>query len=318
MVCKTKKLNKRRYLKRNNSNKYYKKIYGGNNNSQTNPVIAAKESPKMMSNLKATGNLAVSAATDVFANGIKKMGESIGVDPSKSVEENIGEMKENLDKVVETLKSDKGQELLQDFGELGKESVKVLEPALNQVVTETNELIRKQIPIIGDMANKAVLEIPVAGQIAAIAEEGMDVVQALENATESAVKLTTVGTDTLGKLQEQKNKATSLWGKFTGLMGNVTTGVNNGVAGVLNSAQKQVDDYGKSVIKDNLPKLPVEPSSMKQLQQEAKMVGGRAHMSHLEFLAPHVNRSTILKKYGGKRFTKKHQKVTNKRSNRRY
>jgi uncharacterized protein YoxC len=303
MVYKTRKTNKRRYLQKRKT----RKMYGGDPNDV---IVEEKkeEVPTVMSNLAATSNLAVSAASDVVADGIQKVGESIGLDINKSAEENIGDMKENLDKVVETLKSEEGQELLQDFGELGKESVKVLEPAFDQAVTETNQLIKKQIPILGDMANKLVLEIPVVGQVAAIAEEGMDVVQALENATESAANLTTVGTDTLGKLQEEKNKATTLWGKFTGLMGNVTTGVNKGVAGVINTAQKHVDDYGKNVIKRNNPNLPVENTSMSQLQQEAKMIGGRARRSHLYFLAPHVHRSQILRQYGGKWQTKRRNK----------
>jgi hypothetical protein len=303
MVYKTRKTNKRRYLQKRKT----RKMYGGDPNDV---IVEEKkeEVPTVMSNLAATSNLAVSAASDVVADGIQKVGESIGLDINKSAEENIGDMKENLDKVVETLKSEEGQALLQDFGELGKESVKVLEPAFDQAVTETNQLIKKQIPILGDMANKLVLEIPVVGQVAAIAEEGMDVVQALENATESAANLTTVGTDTLGKLQEEKNKATTLWGKFTGLMGNVTTGVNKGVAGVINTAQKHVDDYGKNVIKRNNPNLPVENTSMSQLQQEAKMIGGRARRSHLYFLAPHVHRSQILRQYGGKWQTKRRNK----------
>jgi hypothetical protein len=40
--------------------------------------------------------------------------------------------------------------------------------------------------------------------------------------------------------------------------------------------------------------------SFKKLHKEALMVGGRSRKSHLDFLAPHVNRSQILRQYGGK------------------
>ena len=39
--------------------------------------------------------------------------------------------------------------------------------------------------------------------------------------------------------------------------------------------------------------------SLKKLHKEALIIGGRTRKSHLDFLAPHVNRSQILRQYGG-------------------
>jgi hypothetical protein len=95
MAYKTRKTNKRRYLQKRKT----RRIYGG---GPEDVIVEEKkeEVPTVMSNLAATSNLAVSAASDVVADGIQKVGEIIGLDTNKSAEENIGDMKENLDKVV--------------------------------------------------------------------------------------------------------------------------------------------------------------------------------------------------------------------------
>jgi hypothetical protein len=200
MSYKTRKTNKKKYLRRKSLSKKYRNMYGGNQND-TLITEEKKEVPTLMTNLGDAGKLATSAATNIVSDGIQTAAETFGIDTNKSVQENVSEMKNGLDNVIGVLKTEEGQKLVEDIGKLGEETVEALKPAINEAVNETNELIKKEIPLVGDMANKAVLEIPVVGQIAAIAEEGMDLVQSLENATESVAKLTTTGSESLGKLQ---------------------------------------------------------------------------------------------------------------------
>ena len=121
-------------------------------------------------------------------------------------------------------------------------------------------------------------------------------------------------------LEEQKRKASSLWERGTSFFNNISTNINKNVADRIASAQESVDKEGKQIIEANKPKVEIPQmtsgvatdGSLKKIQNEAKMIGGRARKSHLDFLAPHVNRSQILRQYGGKWKTKRRNK------NRRY
>ena len=324
MSYKTRKTNKKKYLRRKSLSKKYRKMYGGNQDDTL--ITEAEKVPTLMTNLSDTGKLVASASSNIVSDGIQTAAETFGLDTNKSVQQNVSEMKNGLDNFIGVLKTEQGQQFVQDIGKLGEETVNALKPAINEVVNETNELIKKEIPLIGDMANKAVLEIPVVGQMAAIAEEGMDLVQTLENATESVANLTTTGTETLGKLEAQKKKAESLWEQGKQIFSGVTDFANTKVANVLGDAQKSVNNYGQELIKSKIPtvKIPSYNSkinvasntedTLKKMQKEGLMVGGRVHKSQLEFLEPHVNSNKIMRQYGGKTHTKKYKILKQRKS----
>ena len=192
-------------------------------------------------------------------------------------------------------------------------SIKILEPSIKKAVSIGNELIQKEIPILGNMGNEAVLMIPGAGQIIGAVEEVGNVAQAAEAATKGLADLTTTGTEAIHELEDQKRKAESIWGKIKGF-------ANNYVSDGLAVAQESVNKEGQNITsKTNIqaPKIPdtnynyqggVASDSFKKLHKEALMVGGRSRKSHLDFLAPHVNRSQILRQYG----VKKTQRIRHK------
>lgn len=326
MSYKTRKTNKKKYLRRKSLSKKYRNMYGGNQNDAL-ITEEKKEVPTLMTNLGDAGKLATSVATNLVSDGIQTAAETFGIDPNKSVQENVSDMKNGLDNVIGVLKTEEGQKLVEDIGKLGEETVEALKPAINEAVNETNELIKKEIPLVGDMANKAVLEIPVVGQVAAIAEEGMDLVQSLENATESVAKLTTTGSESLGKLQEQKRKAESLWEQGKQLFSGVTDFANTKVSNILADAQNNVNNYGKDLIKSKMPKVEIPKVEMptynskinvtgdtegtlKKMHKEGLMVGGRVHKSQLEFLSPQINSNKIIRQFGGKLSVKRRGKLS--------
>ena len=94
------------------------------------------------------------------------------------------------------------------------------------------------------------------------------------------------------------------------------------VKGVAETVQGTQDNYNRIINETKIPEMPTSTmptstmptpdkkdynyqggaarDSFKKLHKEALMVGGRSRKSHLDFLAPHVNRSQILRQYGGK------------------
>ena len=126
-------------------------------------------------------------------------------------------------------------------------------------------------------------------------------------------------------MEVKKKEWDSLWERGTNLFNNLSTNINKGVSDKIASVQKSVNKDGKQIIESNIPKVEMPQldssvggdESMKKIQNEAKMIGGRARKSHLDFLAPHVNRSQILRQYGGKNNTKRRQKNRRQISRRR-
>ena len=310
MVYKTKKIrktNKRRYLQ----NRKSRRMYGGYQDEEQEALTA--EGPTLMSNLKAAGQLGVSVASQLAAKGIQKVGESIGIDPNISIQDNMNEIGDKIGHVNDALNSRQGEELKQEASKLLETSIKILEPSIKKAVSIGNELIQKEIPILGNMGNEAVLMIPGAGQIIGAVEEVGNVAQAAEAATKGLADLTTTGTEAIHELEDQKRKAESIWGKIKGF-------ANNYVSDGLAVAQESVNKEGQNITsKTNIqaPKIPdtnynyqggVASDSFKKLHKEALMVGGRSRKSHLDFLAPHVNRSQILRQYG----VKKTQRIRHK------
>jgi hypothetical protein len=99
------------------------------------------------------------------------------------------------------------------------------------------------------------------------------------------------------------------------------------IKGVAETVQGTQANYNRIINETKIPEMPISTmptlktnynyqggeatDSFKKLHKEALMVGGRSRKSHLDFLAPHVNRSQILRQYGGK--MKKTQRIRQRR-----
>jgi hypothetical protein len=317
MVYKTKKIrktNKRRYLPNRKSRRGYQD--GGYQDGGLEAIHPLPtEGPTATSNFLAAGQLGVSAASILAAKGIKEVGKFIGINPNKSIQDNMNEIGDKIRNVNAALNSRQGEELKQEASKLLETSIKILEPSIKEAVSIGNELIQKEIPILGNMGNEAVLMIPGAGQIIGAVEQVGNVAQAAEAATKGLADLTTTGTKAIHDLEDQYGEAKSILGRIEGF-------ANNYVSDGLAVAQERVNEEGQKITSQmNIPEIPNTNynyprgekkiggarDSFKKLHKEALMVGGRSRKSHLDFLAPHVNRSQILRQYGGK--MKKTQRI---------
>ena len=335
MVYKSKKINRRSLQKRQSR----KRMYGGasDNNSEYSmppppPEIPEKKevipTPTLNDNLEDAGevaadigNIAVSAGIQGVKNLTNSFAESIGVDPNNSASEVVQELTDSAKKLTNVLNSPQGEELKKEAAEIASDFVDILKPAANDMLNTANELLEKEIPIAGNMLNEAALMIPGAGQVIGAVEEMGNVAQAVEGAVESTAKLTQTGTDTLSKLETNREKVSSFWDKLTNLM-------NNGVKDGIGIVKSGVDSLKKNIkpkmpidIKPKIPNIPstVEAAggSLKKYQKEAIMIGGRVVQSQSEFLSPKDNSSQILRQYGGKRHTKRRNRVRSRLTSRR-
>jgi hypothetical protein len=331
MVYKTKRINRRRYIKRQSR----KRMYGGETNpveSQYNqpppPPPTPKEEvklppPTMMDNLEDIGNVAAAGVANVVADSVNSAAEYLNVNPDDSATKIVEETGEKVKEIAEALDSPEGQKLKENIGELGEDLVDTLQPAADKVV----DIVKKEAPKLVETGSKIVItalnELPPVFAF----NEASNLVAAAAETGEAVAELTTTGAEAAKSLQENEKKAETVWEQTKNFFNKISTGVNQGVSGVVKSAQQNVDKYGQNVMKERIedmkkvsemPKVSVQQGgSLKKYQREGMMIGGRVNKSQLEFLTPYVNRSQILQQYGGKWNTKRRNRVRRRLTSRR-
>lgn len=192
-------------------------------------------------NLGTLANIATSAVEAVAITAANK----IGLDSTTSAKDKIQKVTSTVHNIANDpeLKAD-AQRLLNDVIEISK-------PGIYKSVGIANDLVKKEIPIVQDMAEKAILGIPIVGQGLVAASELTDAVRATENAAKSVAELTSVGSDTIKNLESKQSD-------LMNLIGNATESVKG-----------NIDEY---------------ISSQESLNKQAQMVGGRIRESKKRFL----------------------------------
>ena len=301
---KIRKTNKRRYLQ----NRKSRRMYGGyqdggaedggaedggadlaankilNKIDEQNKIEfpAIKDIPFVGPIIEKTGNLVEGA----LVKGIDVMGNSIGVDI-----DNPGSISEKLNNIKEDLNNPENVENAKAIlGNAGK----YVEVGIEAAAPVIEEMSDKILPVVREEADKA---------IKAVVATGVN-----------------LGEDVFGPFIGIPR---TLLSAATAFNASVNAG-SELVKGVAETVQGTQDNYNRIINETKIPEMPTlnkptlkiptlkipEPNynyqggaardSFKKLHKEALMVGGRSRKSHLDFLAPHVNRSQILRQYGGK------------------
>ena len=302
MVYKTKtkkirKTNKRRYLQ----NRKSRRMYGGNqdvgSDLAANKILdkideqnkvefpAINDIPFVGPIIEKTGNLVEGA----LVKGIDAMGNSIGVDIDNpgSISEKINNIKENLNNPenVENAKA-----ILGNAGKYVEVGIEAAAPVIE-------EMSDKILPVVREEADKA---------IKAVVATGVN-----------------LGEDVFGPFIGIPR---TLLSAATAFNASVNAG-SELIKGVAETVQGTQANYNRIINETKIPEMPISTmptlktnynyqggeatDSFKKLHKEALMVGGRSRKSHLDFLAPHVNRSQILRQYGGQ--MKKTQRIRQRR-----
>jgi len=265
MIKKTKKNYKRKFP--NKKTRIRRKMVGGEQ-----PVPTENQS--VLQKMGSVGSQIVGKSLDYLTTGVAKL---TGTNPNQGFEtayESLTNKASNIiDVVAET-------NLGNDLGEkLADATEKIAAPVVEQATDIANEFAKKEIPVIGDIANNAIKVVPVVGQVVAAAEEGLDIAQSLENTAEAATKLTGVGIEQVEALKEAKESIGETFEKI----GEVAS------SGLENVENKLEEGIKAPILSEganlNIPDKLAE-NSLKNMQKEGKMIGGRVNKSQLEFLNP--------------------------------
>jgi hypothetical protein len=338
MVYKTKRINRRRYIKRQSRNR----MYGGekeitttqytlpppaptSSTSENNNNLTQVDPPSTLDNVKKgvdiglqLGNNIAATGLEYLQDGLENLESAVGIDPEKNVQEEVNKIANKSKQWVNAFNSPAGQRALNNLGNVvGEFSKSVIGPGVTKAV---DAVVDNSGPIL-NKGTKAVLDGLSATPLAPLIELprfGADIAGIVEDSTAMAADVLNIGQETIEKGKENANKLEGAWSDFQSVIDQGNTALSSG----LDNIQNAVDKSGKSIVAEsikNVPKVSVDQSggSLKKYQKEAMMIGGRVNKSQLEFLTPYVNRSQILQQYGGKWNTKRRNSVRRRLTSRR-
>ena len=320
MVYKSKKINRRRYFKGSHKKQSRKKMYGGKNEYQTpeilkpndnqfdnnninnknqtplnkpdinpveNKIVNENESPNLSDNLARGKDIAVQVGNILGASvvksaeyGVEKLAEKIGVDPKANA---VDELK----KVSSAVKSEEGQAALSELGEAGSMVVeKVIVPGLikgaDSVLAHSGELGEKGI----EAGMNAFSATPL-GPLLDVPRFIANVTEIAQTSTDLAADLLQTTEDTIEKTKESKGEFDKAYSKLKNVINNSINNSNKFVSNGLNNIEQRVNSYGKEFVTKRVSPLVQSGETLKTLQNQARMIGGRIIESQIEFLTPY-------------------------------
>lgn len=306
MVYKTRKINKRKHLKKP-SRKYSKRVYfGGEKFSNNNGFEAAKSADdiageKIMKEIQEQNKLEMPSIEDIpivgpvlektgdlvegaSVKGIDIVADSIGIDL-----DNPGSIGDKLDDVNEAFSDpenvEKMKEIAGNAGQIAEIAVEASKPAINKFVTESGPIINKGISdaIKSGVSTGVNLLEDVAGPF-------MGVPRTLLAAATAANATVNAGSE-------------------------IVKGASEAIQGTKENFDRIKNEYqvpNGEVPKVEVPKVEVpkveDEKALRKFQNEAYMIGGRIYKSQKEFLTPKINKTKMLKQYGGKKWKTKRRK----------
>jgi hypothetical protein len=307
MVYKTKRINKRGYLKSLQKRQSRRRMYGGkldvkqememNKVSNNEPLDTSTEI--MMNKIEEKNKITFPSIEEIPVVGpvleksgdliegatVKALdvaGDAIGVDINNP--ESIGE---KLDDIKEAISSPenvkKTKEILANAGAYGELLVEAAAPVIEQTANKVLPIVTKET----DKAINAGL-----GTAVNLAENVLGPFIGIPRTLVSAAEAFNATVNASSELVK---------------------GMAEGVQGTQENFNRLVEEKMPNMSKVS----QVAGGSLKKYQKEAKMIGGRVIQSQSEFLDSHVTRSQILQQYGGKWQTKRRNRFRRRMTSRR-
>lgn len=302
-IKKTKKrFSKKMYGGNSLSNQISKKVLPDYNSLQKIPSGQITDGKNVFSNFLSVG---AQLANKGINYGLESIAKFTGTDPNLSVDESVNALKNKAQNIANVITN---TELGNELGEqLGTATSKILSPALEKGSDIINELAKKEEKaVVGLGANLAE---DVAYPIVAPIRTALSGLQVVENVTEAAAEATGVLKDQVEAYNEVKDKIGETIEEITDIASK-----NILPSELSNEKSNELSNEMSNPINNLQPdKLTNPEESLKKINKEGIMVGGRIINSQIDFLKPFTNSSKIIKSMNSWK-TKKQKIQKRKRS----
>ena len=317
MVYKSKKINRRRYLKGLQKKQSRTKKYGGavndinnayNNNNAYNINNAnnnANIKPSLSGNFTKIKNIIFNLANKLAANGIKTVEYQIeaflttlGMDTNADVRDEVTKILIKIIALKNALETEEGKKALSDLGSvISNVSKEVVAPGLTQIADRFIEHSGKMAKNTTNAAMDAFTATP-AGIILEVPKLLSDVGKLAVNSVSLANDLTEIIRGILGKGKEHTNEFKNAFSQINSLLMNGNEFVQNGLTQVEGAVDSYVTEANPVNEKTATNALGVVQRGglLNNYRHQAQMIGGRIREAQSEFLEPALKRKTTLRK----------------------
>ena len=287
--------------RKNNRNVLKKQIggkqIGGEFINKNNAPPTLKDNLKKFSDIfvQLFNNMSI-YTLDKVEDKLKDVSASFGIDPNKSLGDELKKMGEKAEQVNDVLDSPEGQKALSNltgfFNRITKNVIIPNSRKLAEGIIESVEPVLER----GQNAVFALLSASPFGAIIDIPRFLSESLGVVEKSVSLVDDVLDVGQDTVDKLKDEKNNFNGIVSEFGSLMEKTNTQLANRLDTVKNS----VDDYGKHIMAREIPSKDMA-KTLQKYQNESKMIGGRVKDAYSDFIRGNVTSEQIIKQYGGTR-----------------
>jgi hypothetical protein len=276
------------------------------------------------------GDNVAALGLEKLEDSVENFSRSIGIDPNKSVKGEITKWGKKAEEIQKALDTPEGRRAMQNASKLlSNISEDVIAPAIE---TGASQVIEHSGPIItkGQNALFDVISASPFGPLFDIPKLGADLLGVAENTAAMAADISGTTEETLGKLKDKENEVKGVWADLEKAVEKGSNGMNLGLSSGLDSIKNKVDNYGKEIVKNNsntIDKLKNAQTegvnysknlvndgknlvnngkemmnnsktmnSLKNIHKEGVKIGGRINKAKLDFLAPRIYKTRMLKK----------------------
>jgi len=296
------------------TNKLTNSLPNMNNLQDQLPSKTIPQGKNVFSNLMSVGAQIANKGINYGLNSIAKL---TGTDPNLSVDESVNALKNKAQNIANVISNtDLGNQLGE---ELSQATNKILGPAVEKGSDIINELAKKEEQaVVGLGANLAE---DIAYPIVAPIRTALSGLQVVENATEAASEATGVLKEQVEAYNEVKDKIGETIEEITDIASKNIVPESLRPESLrpeslrpesLSPESLRPESLSPESLKPNIITPELSDQSLKQINKESSMIGGRIRKSQLDFLKPFVNSAKILKKIGGNLRTKKRNFIKRK------
>ena len=313
--------------RKNNRNVLKKQIggkqIGGEFINKNNAPPTLKDNLKKFSDIfvQLFNNMSI-YTLDKVEDKLKDVSASFGIDPNKSLGDELKKMGEKAEQVNDVLDSPEGQKALSNltgfFNRITKNVIIPNSRKLAEGIIESVEPVLER----GQNAVFALLSASPFGAIIDIPRFLSESLGVVEKSVSLVDDVLDVGQDTVDKLKDEKNNFNGIVSEFGSLMEKTNTQLanrldtvknsvddygkhimektNTQLANRLDTVKNSVDDYGKHIMAREIPSKDMA-KTLQKYQNESKMIGGRVKDAYSDFIRGNVTSEQIIKQYGGTR-----------------
>jgi uncharacterized protein YoxC len=200
------------------------------------------KNPTMESNLKKALSIGAQYINSKVSGVLDSTAQMLDIDPNKSIQGIVEDVGMKMFLINKALSTPEGQKLLERLGKFSAEIFKTTEKPLKEGQRIFNEMLSSQLGTVEKLAWGALGLVPVIGDVSEVIRIANDLFRSFLKIANAFAGLTDQGATVIDDMKEKINKGKGLFVDLSKFVNNTVRDLNKEVAGVIEEAEKNIDE----------------------------------------------------------------------------